>query len=146
MSRFADPHATKEVDLGACQCPGTPHLHDVAMVRTELGAAGRGRIAAAYGSSEVGKGDASQLALQALRECLVSWNLIGPDGRPAPINVETIDDLDGETVGLLFVPISALLNDRATLPNGSGAISAPSLPVVPPSIPAIPPTTSSTIS
>lgn len=146
MSRFADPNATKEVDLGPCQCPNTPHLRDTATVRTQLGTGARGRIAAAYGSGVVGSGDASQLALQALKECLLAWNLIGPDGKPAPITAESIEDLDGDTVSALFVPISELLNGRATLPNGSGGISVPSPQEAPPSIPAIPAIPSSTIS
>ena len=36
MGRFADATRTNRVELGPCECPGSPHPEDFALVRAEL--------------------------------------------------------------------------------------------------------------
>jgi hypothetical protein len=114
MSRFADPTVTARLDLGPCQCPGTPHASDYIEMRTELGA--RDVLAVATGDS-----------LDALATLIVGWNLLDNDGTPAPVDRDHIDRLYADS----FDALNGWIEGRvrvSSLPNGSGAPSADGSP------------------
>ena len=125
MSRFADPSRTETIDLGACQCPGTPHQRDEAVLRYQLGAAALARI----GYAEVVKGQRGDPLLawrQLVAETLVSWNLLadGPSGPiPAPVTPAAIAELDDATITVIAEAADRLIEERGRLPNTSGAPS-----------------------
>lgn len=125
MSRFADPTATANIDLGACQCPGTPHEADTATVRWDLGASALARI----GRAEIqGAVDMDPMAAyrQVVLETVTGWNLLTADGTPAAITPATVAELDVETLKTIAEQADGLIQNRGSLPNGSGAPSAAS--------------------
>lgn len=120
MSRFADPEDRAEVVIGPCQCDGTPHAQDTAIVRRKVGNAALGRIGKAAALDPY---DKSVVRRQILAECVVSWNLLGPDGKAWPPTPYTIAELDTETLDRL----AELINEgweQAKLPNDSAGGSA----------------------
>lgn len=133
MSRFADPSAIGRVDLGACQCPGTPHPDgDTAVYRTDLSASAVGRIGMAGLRGAVARDPlASHRAL--VLEATLSWNLLWPDPTvevvdgeerptvPVPLTEGAIEELDEDTLRTLAKAIDANLRNRA--PKGSGGRS-----------------------
>lgn len=118
MSRFADPDAIARLDLGACQCPGTPHESDWLSYRTQLGYADIGRIAAVAATGDV---------MAAKRETLIvavtSWNLLGPDGEVPSIDTDSVGALDFGTAEAAYDAINEAIAERMTVPNPSGARS-----------------------
>lgn len=110
MSRFADPNATQRFDIGACQCPGTPHESDWIDLRSSMGAADTLAMAEANDSMAV------------LGLLIRDWNLLDNDGRPAEVNPENIGLLYGDVFADLDVWITANVQ-TGTLPNGSAARS-----------------------
>jgi hypothetical protein len=135
MSRFADPAAVAVIDLGACQCPGTPHERDEATVRWDISGSALARI----GRAELDRSvmhDPFAAYRQTVKETLVSWNLLilSPGEEedrkpvPAPIHEFAIDELDGETLRLIATGADELITHKGTLPNRSGALSAESSP------------------
>lgn len=111
MSRFADPAATRELDLGPCQCPGTPHDRDNVTYRYEFGdgeleSIGSAGVDPDGGPYDYGKANDRMLAL-----AVVSWNLVTgqtlPDGRPVPvaINSRTMSLLDHETRDAISIAV-----------------------------------------
>lgn len=127
MSRFADPSRTKIVPIGPCDCPGTPHAGgDVATVRLEFGYQALGEIGSA-GALAFGDFTASRRKLIELG--VVSWNLIGPDGKEWPPNEANIALLDEPTIDALASALDeAVEMARRALPNASGAPSADGSP------------------
>ena len=123
MSRFADPTAIETVPLGACQCPGTPHERDEAVVRWDLGASALMRI----GQAQMGRGADFYAPYRALiLEAVVSWNLqVLHNGEPVtvPLAAATIAELDESTLDTLGEAIDALIENKGKLPNPSGASS-----------------------
>lgn len=119
MSRFADPTATKTVELGPCDCPGTPHESDWAKVRTEASAEEAERFI-----------DTANLdpesAAEAVASFIPEWNLLGPDGQPWPPSTDAIRALKVPTVSILANAIAETVTESVTLPNASGAPSAAS--------------------
>jgi hypothetical protein len=132
MSRFADPTATAPVDLGACQCPGTPHEKDEGLLRWQLGGSALARIGTA---ETIGRltGDPFAGYRAVAAECLVSWNLLieqVEDGVtsvvPVPINSRSIEALDDVTLTKIAETADELIQGKGTLPNASGAPSVES--------------------
>lgn len=121
MSRFADPTSTDVISLGACQCPGTPHETDEAVVRYDLGASAMARV----GSAELtaARGDVYAAWRQLVVEATVSWNLLAADGSEAPITLTSVAELNHETLTALAKGIDELILAHGTLPNASGAPS-----------------------
>lgn len=119
MSRFANRAGTVRVDLGPCQCPGTPHESDWAEHRTGLGYGDFGAIAlVAQG------GDVFAAKRKTIEVAVVAWNLLGEDGEPAPLGEDSVFALDIETAEAIYASIDAsVLTATQTLPNGSGARS-----------------------
>jgi hypothetical protein len=131
MSRFADPTRTGIVPLGPCQCPGTPHDRDEAVVRWDLGSSALARI----GRAELDKAitrDPLAAWRQLILEAVVSWNLMLVDddggGVAAPLIPAVIAELDDATITTLAEAIDTLIGSRGTLPNASGAPSVASSP------------------
>ena len=121
MSRFVDPVAdAREVDLGACECPGAPHDHDSARVRglsySELGAAGRAGWLVGGDHYDFTEG-----RLKILEFGVVSWNFQDSAGQTMPVDREALERLRKETVDALAAAVQAA-SDYA-LPNGSGVPS-----------------------
>ena len=109
MSRFADKEARERFVLGPCACTGTPHVEDWMDLRSQLS----GLELASLESAE---------PIERMKLLILDWNLIGDDGRVAPI--------DGDYLGRLYLDVFGQLNDWltehvkvSTLPNGSGAPS-----------------------
>lgn len=110
MSRFADPNATKRMELGPCECPGSPHAEgDWIAMRCDLGA-----------DDLVFMETAEPYAR--MERLVKGWNLIGDDGQVAPIT----HDYLGRLYLDMFPRINAWLEENAktaSLPNGSAAPS-----------------------
>lgn len=131
MSRFADPSVTRTIDCGACQCDGTPHDHDEAVVRAQLGGSALKRIEQAnvYGALA---GDELAADRQLLLECLVSWTFLAGGAEvpinertPVPINERMIGELDAVTLTTISKAAVEVINE-GQLPNVSGAPSVAS--------------------
>ena len=127
MSRFADPAATADIDLGACQCPGTPHEADTATVRWDLGASALARIGRAELEGAVAM-DPMAAYRQVILETVTSWNLLDAKGNPAPITVSSVSELDVETLRTIAERADKLIEGKGTLPNDSGGPSRGSPP------------------
>lgn len=137
MSRYADPLAVREVSLGACQCPGTPHETDTATIRWQISGSAMARIGRAELERSVNL-DPFAAYRQTVWETLVSWNLLWLDpsyqGKgerkavPIPINPSTIGELDDGTLRVLAETADQLISSEGSLPNDSGAPSAESSP------------------
>lgn len=124
MSRFADPGATAVVPLGPCQCPGTPHEQDEAVVRWQLGSSALGRVGAA--EIAAARGDVFTAWRQLVVEAVVAWNLMAEeDGQAvaAPVSLRSVAELDEDTLTSLATAIDRLVETRGVLPNASGAPS-----------------------
>lgn len=141
MSRVVNLEGTRFV-IGECQCPGRPHPEDEAMLRAEGGV---GIISAVEGSALLPNGVWSnwEARIRLVALFLVSWNLLGPDGQPAPATEQSIRLLDEDTLTLLSDECDDRLRRAKPLPNASGAPSVTSSPGSASSIPAAEPTPSS---
>ena len=127
MSRFANPEALAEVDLGPCECPGAPHDHDAVQIRAEYSA--REIILLSREMEQMEKADADDAALSdALTKYVVSWNLIGNDGEPCPPDAASLALLKSSTLTTIVTAIGDAIKDNEQLPNPSGAPSAASSP------------------
>lgn len=115
MARFIDSSATIEVDLGSCQCPGTPHDRDWAAIRCFMSGIDMLAIASAAGDSEL-------QMVRLLNRGVQTWNLTDEDGKQVAISPETISRLDMATVELLSTEIDKQFENNQ-LPNGSGGRS-----------------------
>ena len=123
MSRFADPTAQATVPLGPCECPGTPHAQDEAVVRWQLGDSALARV----GTAELTSGsDVYASWRQLIVEATVSWNLQTEyQGKvvDVPVTAATVAELDSATITTLAQAIDGLIEHRGQLPNASGAPS-----------------------
>lgn len=126
MSRFANPNATIEVDVGPCQCPNTPHDRDRITARTELGYGAQTAIGDAIVRSD-GVMVWGEGKLKLLELAVVSWNLLDHEGKDVPVSVAAIRLLDEATVDTVATAIDDAV-EKAKLPNGSGAPSVGSSP------------------
>lgn len=116
MSRFADPAATKTVDLGPCDCPGTPHESDWAKVRAEASAEEAERFLDTGSLTP-------ETAAEAVAAFIPEWNLLGPDGKPWPPSTEAVRALKYSTVKVIGKAVAETVNDSVLVPNASGAPS-----------------------
>lgn len=124
MSRFADPEDRIEVELGPCECPDTPHRRDTAVIRRQLGYAAMGRIGmAGIAEGRNGAIDPTATMRSLLLESVVSWNLLGPDGKAWPPTAASIAELDSATVEHLAGLINEQSRLKALLPNASAGRS-----------------------
>lgn len=115
MSRFVDDSATTRVELGPCECPGSPHGEgDYARVRSQLSAHEIARWSMSSGE-ELGAETAALVA---------EWNLLGPKGEAMPVTAEAILALMTPTLSAIVEHISHAIRDSASPPNRSGAPSA----------------------
>jgi hypothetical protein len=118
MSRFTDPNATKRFDLGPCECPGTPHGEgDWMLLRCDLSGQD---LLDMEGTQGAGR----------LRILVKEWNLIGDNGKVAPLTDEYFDRLYVD----MFESINEWLDENAkvrTLPKESDEGSPTSLPGTP---------------
>lgn len=128
MSRFADSADVVTKAIGECECPGTPHAQDECVMHRQLGHGALGEVNNAGWIAGRGVVFDSMAAQRKLVELtLVSWNLLGPDGKPVEPNELSIVRLDAATVErLATLANEALAKDP--LPNESGAPSAGSSP------------------
>ena len=136
MTRFADPLATRTVEIGECQCPGTPHDHDEATFRYQLGASAMARIGRAELEGAV-RLDPMAAYRQTVIETIESWNLLWLDPSssngsrkpiPVPIIEATVAEMDVTTLKFLAETADGLIENEGALPNASGALSAASSP------------------
>lgn len=131
MSRLADPLAVETVDLGPCQCPGTPHERDSAVVRWSLGASALARIGRAELEGAV-QLDPMAAYRQTVLETVESWNLLWPgppdekgdrDPVDVPLTQFAIAQLDVDTLKVIAETADKLISGKGVLPNTSGARS-----------------------
>ncbi len=117
MSNYADPTATRPVDLGACRCPGTPHTSDSADVAQRFGYGELGRIrqAGRIGGVEAFKATAVLIGVR-------RWSLVLPDGKPRPIDAGQVSMLDERTIDALITTLDEAFAEDP-LPNAPGAPS-----------------------
>ena len=118
MSRFADPRATLEVDLGPCECPGAPHDRDVAVIRSQYS-----EMDAAWLRNSVADLDS---AAEAWARFIVSWNLLGPNGEDFPASPAAFASLHTATFEQIAMAIGKAARESNTVPNRSGAPSVAS--------------------
>lgn len=118
MSRFADLAATDTVDLGACQCPGTPHESDWAKVRTSLSFLDL----VAYERMEQYSDQPHKIA-ETLAPFVTEWNLLGPDGLEWEPDADAIFLLGLNSVTPLLSAIGDAVVSSADVPKASGAPS-----------------------
>lgn len=116
MSRFADPRATRTVDLGACECPGTPHSSDWAKVRSDLSDPECAILLRIDLQSE-------QEQAETIAPFVAEWNLLGPDGTLAAIDADALFSLKGPTLKAIGSALGEVLRENLHLPNPSGAPS-----------------------
>ena len=117
MSRFADPTATRTVDLGECLCPGSPHESDWVKVRAEVSGVDVRRF------SGMGALDDDGVA-EGLASFIIEWNLLGSNGQPWPPSAEALMALKLPTVTVIVTELGKVVEESSTLPNASGAPSA----------------------
>jgi hypothetical protein len=125
MSRFANVTATRVIKA-ACRCDGKPHPQDEVTIRTELpyGAAGVIGVAGWSTSDKAYNSHAARLKLVEL--VTVSWNILGPAGKPWDPSAISIAMLDADTVDWIAKEANADFErkGKATLPNASAGTSA----------------------
>lgn len=117
MSRFADPAAVREVDLGPCECPGAPHSRDWAKVRADLSGSELTILLSLGGLSQ-------DEAAERIAPFIDSWNLLGPDGSEWPPSPAALFALKGATAQAIGAAIAGVVDEViGPLPNPSGARS-----------------------
>lgn len=129
MSRFADPTAVTEVNLGPCECPGTPHGSDLAYIRSQFSARELVTLGAEIRRlSAMAEEDEDAMVSDALIRFVVSWNLLGPDGQPSTPTRDLIYQLTTPTLTTLIEAVTTAVSEAEQLPNPSSALSAASSP------------------
>lgn len=116
MSRFADPRATRTVELGACECPGTPHSTDWIKVRGDLSAQ---ESAILLGLPRL----EPERQAEVIAPFVVEWNLIGPDDEDWPVTPENLFLLKGDTSEKLGLGLADSIKESGNFPNLSGSPS-----------------------
>lgn len=112
MARFVDRNDVTVVELGPCQCPGTPHDTDTVRLRKRLSYADQLHLADA---SNVSMTDALWTLFN-LR--VVGWNLADEKGKPVPTSRAMWQNLDEDTAKAISDAITALANgEESDLPN-----------------------------
>lgn len=111
------------IDLGLCECPGTPHERDTATVKSRL-TYGQRRIVTGHMDSRDGLGQAF-LFLMAIEE----WTLVGKDGKPLPVDIGNLDSLSSRQSQALVEALDTaddpyILGGPVLLPNPSSGPSA----------------------
>ncbi len=117
--------ATHEVELGPCDCPGTPHGTDRATIKARFTYGDVRRILAALATPGIdGLGLAQSVMFW---RALVSWNKTDEAGKPLAITYDAVEALAPEQARPL---VAAVDNDDyarqlgiPTLPNPSGESS-----------------------
>lgn len=107
MSRFVDRQDTGTLDLGPCQCPGTPHKSDQVTLRKQL---------SGLEWAESLRGTNATLAT-----LIVSWNFCDESG-PVEVNEANVAAIDLATFRQIDEWVAANVTPPE-LPNGSGAPS-----------------------
>ena len=115
MSRFADPRATRTVELGACECPGTPHSGDWCKVRSDLSGSELATLLKLDGMDEA-------TASETIAPFIAEWNLSDADGVVA-IDADALFALKGPTLHAIGEALGETLRENLGLPNPSGAPS-----------------------
>ncbi len=118
MSRFISdptlPIPTARVELGPCECPGTPHESDWIDVYEVLGW---------DDLVDVGQAVSEGAARRRYHaRAIAQWSFVDADGEPIPIDEETVRLLSPAVLEMLGPALGETLA-RSQLPNGSGAPS-----------------------
>lgn len=129
MGRFVDPKRMRRVELGPCDCPGSPHEADWARIRAELSAHEIVRQAEAIGE------DLADVWAEFVKE----WNLTDASGQVVPITGPALLSMMAPTLGAISDAIADVVAESGRpLPNASGAPSASGSPGSAPSTPTLP--------
>lgn len=137
IPRYANPDAVETIALpGPCRCPGSPHEHDEATYRTEIGAGELAALEPAGFWYSPGPGYSHPAFVSALVAYAVkAWTLVTGEldakGEPisVPIEYASIALLDRPARDALVDAINGaykarnLIPDEARLPNAPGARS-----------------------
>lgn len=117
MSRFVDRQNSRFVNLGECECPGTPHPEgDWMKVRPKI----------TYGEylelGEKARSSAREGEFYLFITKIVEWNWVDEDGKPVPIDFGTFDALDPLAAAKLLSKLDEK-PAKAADPKPSGARS-----------------------
>jgi hypothetical protein len=115
VSRFANVAATRTVQLGPCECPGTPHDGDWFSLRTDLSGP---EVAALLRLDTLSESEQSEAVVPFVTE----WNLRDDDG-DAVITPEALFALKGPTLKAIGEALGEVLRENLQLPNRSSAPS-----------------------
>lgn len=86
-----------EVRIGACECPGTPHGEDVALLRPRLLPGDAMAALAALDPSHDEATIQRDLGMAFLRGGLIGWNILDDEGDAIPIYAIDNGALDWDT-------------------------------------------------
>ncbi len=117
MGRFADTGARTRVELGACDCPGTPHSSDWVDVRSQLSWSEITAFAATGGADEIAERVAG---------LIVEWNILNEDGEDWPPSAGAVLALKAETLNPIVEEVNRSVEASAkgtSSPNASSARS-----------------------
>jgi hypothetical protein len=129
VSRFVSKDATRPVDLGPCQCPGTPHERDELRIRARLSYLEIAAVSNGNSPGEVAETFTTGIPPFDGKPVLASWNLRDESGDVA-LDADALTSLEAATLTLIVNAVSevieasgpALLEEQSK--NGSGAHSA----------------------
>lgn len=117
MSRFADPRATRTVQLGPCECPGTPHAEgDWAKVRSQLSGSDIAIISGASTTDEAA-------AAAVIADYVPEWNLLDDAGNAWAPSAESLVALMPASLSAIVAGVRESIAESSRLPNVSGAPS-----------------------
>ena len=117
MSRFVDAAATREVALGPCQCPGTPHESDWVRIKGDPTAIELILFARERDGGEIAA---------AISPFVVEWNLLADDGTDWPPSEESISALRLNDLTAIVTALNEAMDLATVVPNESSAPSAAS--------------------
>ena len=117
----------QDVDLGPCDCPGTPHDHDWVRVRCQFTAreivALQGSIGRMDDSDEADESMIDSVISQALVPYVTEWNLLDDDGEVCELSADNMARLKSGTLLAMVRGVGAAIVASEQVPNPSGVPS-----------------------
>jgi len=114
MPHVIDRNATKQVELGPCECPDSPHPVDFIRLSLRYSYMDKMGLADAFGNG------VEAAARYRFLKRVKDWNLSDDKGRKLPITHAVLGDLNDPTATKIWEAIDELDNtdeDAADLPN-----------------------------
>jgi len=114
MPHVVDRNAVKQIELGPCECPNTPHPVDFVRLSLRYSYMDKMGLADAFG-----QGVEAASRYRFLKR-VKDWNFVDEKGRKLPISQATLSDLDEATATKVWEAIDKVDNDARDgddLPN-----------------------------